>query len=88
VKYSRDHIAQIAERLDAKPDLQKERLELTTKETIGLLSKKLKVLVGKGYSHEEIAKMLTAENVKITAATLKTYMPKAKISKKRESKDT
>ena len=53
---------------------QKQRLELTLRESIYLLRDKLHSALKKGYSYEDLSEILEAQGILISAATLKQYL--------------
>jgi len=60
------------------PDKPKEDMSL--REAVGHLRDEIKDALGKGYSYADLAKMLTDQGIKISALTLKNYVPSGKRS--------
>ena len=57
---------------------QKQREELTLRESIYLLRDKLRAALKKGYSYEDLSEILEAEGILVSAATLKQYLTESK----------
>lgn len=53
---------------------QKQRLELTLRESIYLLRDKLRGALKKGYSYENLSEILESQGILVSAATLKQYL--------------
>ena len=72
-KESIDHAGAFLQQLPEKP---KENLSL--REAINQLRDQLKAALIKGYSYEDLAKMLTGKGIDISPSTLKNYVPSGK----------
>ena len=57
---------------------QKQKSELTLRESIYLLRDKLRAALKKGYSYEDLSEILEAEGILVSAATLKQYLTETK----------
>jgi hypothetical protein len=57
---------------------QKPKEELTLREAIDQMSEPLRAALNKGYNYQELAAILTEKGVKISAFTLKNYVPSGK----------
>ncbi|MBL1179399.1 hypothetical protein [Pantanalinema sp. GBBB05] len=76
--------AQLA--LQALPDKPKEKLSL--KEAVEKLKAPLQAALAKGYSYQELAMMLKENDIVISAATLKNYVPVGKRAAKNQVTST
>ncbi len=63
---------------------EKQKDDLSLKETIAILCDPLKSALAKGYTYPELAAMLSDKGIKISAFTLKNYVP---AGKRRSAKD-
>jgi hypothetical protein len=54
---------------------EKPRDELSLREAVNRLQDSIKTALAKGYTYQEIAEMLTEQGIKISAFTLKNYVP-------------
>ena len=57
---------------------QKQKSELTLRESIYLLRDKLRAALKKGYSYEDLSEILEGEGILVSAATLKQYLTERK----------
>ena len=57
---------------------QKQKSELTLRESIYLLRDKLRAALKKGYSYEDLSEILEGEGILVSAATLKQYLTETK----------
>ena len=57
---------------------QKQKSELTLRESIYLLRDKLRSALKKGYSYEDLSEILEAQGILVSAATLKQYLTESK----------
>ena len=71
-----DKLSATLEKLDSLDVKQKS--ELTLRESIYLLRDKLRAALKKGYSYEDLSKILEAEGILVSAATLKQYLTESK----------
>lgn len=68
---------------------QKPKEELTLRESVYFLRAQLQSALNKGYSYQDLSKILAAQEIKVSAATLKQYLTdieKEESSRKRETK--
>ena len=54
---------------------EKEKEDLSLREAIGQMQETIKTALARGYSYEDVAKMLSEKGIKISALTLKNYAP-------------
>jgi hypothetical protein len=71
-----DKLSATLEKLDSLE--QKQKSELTLRESIYLLRDKLRAALKKGYSYEDLSEILEAEGILVSAATLKQYLTETK----------
>ena len=71
-----DKLSATLEKLDSLDVKQKS--ELTLRDSIYLLRDKLRAALKKGYSYEDLSKILEAEGILVSAATLKQYLTERK----------
>lgn len=64
------------------PEKPKENLSL--REAVGQLRDQIQAALAKGYSYDDLSKMLTEKGIEISATTLKSYVP---AGKRQSSKD-
>lgn len=57
---------------------EKAKEELSLKEAVRQMHEPIKAALAKGYSYEDVAKMLSDQGIKISALTLKNYAPSGK----------
>jgi hypothetical protein len=57
---------------------EKEKEDLSLREAIGQMQEAIKDTLSRGYSYEDVAKMLSDKGIKISALTLKNYAPSGK----------
>lgn len=76
--YTIAHVEGIRQRLLELPEIDDARRELNKQEAIRRMAAEVTALRQRGYSMEQIAKILTAEGLQISVATLKSYLTKAK----------
>lgn len=69
-------VGQASAFLQELPEKQKEDLSL--REAVKQMQDPLKAALAKGYSYEDLAKMLAGKGIKISALTLKNYIPSGK----------
>jgi len=75
---SPDSVEQATVFLQELPEKPKEDLSL--REAVGQMQDSLKAALAKGYSYDELAKMLAEQGIQISAFTLKNYVPSGKRS--------
>jgi transposase len=87
---SPDSVEQATVFLQELPEKPKEDLSL--REAVGQMQDSLKAALAKGYSYDELAKILAEQGIQISAFTLKNYVPSGKRSpnkgKPRKAKTT
>jgi len=54
---------------------EKPKEDLSLKEAVERMKEPLQLALGKGYSYDSLAKMLSEQGIKISALTLKNYLP-------------
>lgn len=79
VSVSKSALDNVTLTLQDLPEKPKENWSL--REAVAVLQESISVALGKGYSYEEIAKMLTTKGVDISASSLKSYLSAAKRQK-------
>ena len=73
------HVDKVQATLDKLEQLeQKQREELTLRESIYLLRDKLRAALKKGYSYEDLSEILEGQGILVSAATLKQYLTENK----------
>jgi hypothetical protein len=73
---NQDLVGQASAFLQELPEKQKESMSL--REAVEQMQEPLKAALAKGYSYEDLAKMLLGKGIKISALTLKNYVPSGK----------
>ncbi|MBF2027077.1 MAG: hypothetical protein IGS48_09975 [Oscillatoriales cyanobacterium C42_A2020_001] len=73
-----DSVEQASLFLQELPEKQKENLSL--REAVGQMQDSIKAALSKGYTYDELAKMLANQGIQISAFTLKNYVPSGKRS--------
>lgn len=76
VNVSKSAIDSATSTLQGLPEKPKENWSL--REAVSVLQESISAALSKGYSYEEVAKMLTAKGVDISASSLKSYLSAAK----------
>lgn len=71
-----DKLSATLEKLDSLE--QKQKSELTLRESIYLLRDKLRSALKKGYSYEDLSEILEVQGILVSAATLKQYLTESK----------
>lgn len=79
VSVSKSALDSASSTLQGLPDKPKESWSL--REAVSVLQESISNALSKGYSYEEIAKMLTEKKVEISASSLKSYLSAAKRQK-------
>jgi len=74
MKFSKHQLFDIAAKLKALPIRPEKQLDLTTKESVQEIAKTIQAALEKGYSHADVAKILSDENLKLSAGSLRTYL--------------
>jgi hypothetical protein len=76
VSVSRSSLDGVSLTLQGLPEKPKANWSL--REAISALQESIRTALGKGYSYEEVSKMLSAKGIKISASSLKSYLSAAK----------
>jgi hypothetical protein len=79
VSVSKSALESATSTLEGLPEKPKENWSL--REAVSMLQESISAALGKGYSYEEIAKMLSEKGVEISASSLKSYLSAAKRQK-------
>jgi hypothetical protein len=79
VSVSKSALENATSTLQGLPEKPKENWSL--REAVSVLQESISAALGKGYSYEEVAKMLSERNVEISASSLKSYLSAAKRQK-------
>lgn len=79
---NKQSVEQAGSYLQELPEKPKENLSL--REAVGQLRDQIQAALAKGYSYDDLAKMLTEKGIEISATTLKSYVP---AGKRQSSKD-
>ncbi|WP_088893679.1 hypothetical protein [Leptolyngbya ohadii] len=82
VNVNKQSVEQAGSYLQDLPEKPKENLSL--REAVGQLRDQIQAALAKGYSYDDLAKMLTEKGIEISATTLKSYVP---AGKRQSSKD-
>ncbi len=73
VNVNKQSVEQAGSYLQELPEKPKENLSL--REAVGQLRDQIQAALAKGYSYDDLAKMLTEKGIEISATTLKSYVP-------------
>ncbi|MBW4694252.1 MAG: hypothetical protein KME27_21110 [Lyngbya sp. HA4199-MV5] len=73
---NQEAVGQASDFLQKLPEKPKE--DLTLREAVGQMQESLKAALAKGYNYQDLAKMLSEKGIKISALTLKNYVPSGK----------
>lgn len=79
VSVSRSSLDGVSSTLQGLPEKPKANWSL--REAISALQESISAALGKGYSYEEVSKMLSTKGIKISASSLKSYLSAAKRQK-------
>lgn len=74
---TKESVESLRSKLDAMPENDSPNRELSKFEAVRLLAASVKTLREKGYSYDEVAKMLAENGVPLTGSTLRSYLTKA-----------
>jgi len=80
-----DQVERIAEKLRALPPIENKQRRVSKQESIRMLTAEIAGLRERGYTLEQIAELLTADQLEIGAPTLKSYLQRTKPSSKKPS---
>lgn len=79
-------LRQLVDELRELPENESQERELSTREAVAVASEEITLLRQKGYSLEQIAKLLTDGGLKITEGTLKKYLSSTSKKPRRTAK--
>ena len=80
-----EKVEAIAAKLRAMPPVENKKREISKQESIKLLTGEITAMRERGYTLEQIAELLTADQLEIGAPTLKSYLQRTKPSSKKSS---
>ena len=80
-----EQVERIAEKLRALPPIENKKRVVSKQESIKMLTSEIAGLRERGYTLEQIAELLTADQLEIGAPTLKSYLQRTKPSSKKPS---
>lgn len=80
-----EQVERIAEKLRALPPIENKKRVVSKQESIKMLTGEIAGLRERGYTLEQIAELLTADQLEIGAPTLKSYLQRTKPSSKKTS---
>ena len=83
-----EQVERIAEKLRALPPIENKKRVVSKQESIKMLTSEIAGLRERGYTLEQIAELLTADQLEIGAPTLKSYLQRSKGAKKKPTKST
>ena len=75
-------IEQLREKLKAAPTVSPEKRQVTKQEAIAAIRGEIEAMQKRGYTLDDIAQMIAHNGIEITTPTLKSYLQRAKSSKK------
>lgn len=82
MKYTLEKLDAIAESLRQMPPIETKKQELSKQEAIKVLAKEIVSMQKRGYTLEQISGALRGEGLEIATPTLKSYMQRAKSTRK------
>ena len=77
-RYSAEQVQVLAKKLRELPPIQKKRTGYSGQDVVKMLSKEIAALQKRGYTLEQIASVLRAENLVVATPSLKSYLQRAK----------
>ena len=80
-----EKVEAIAAKLRAMPPVENKKREISKQESIKLLTGEITAMRERGYTLEQIAELLTADQLEIGAPTLKSYLQRTKPGSKKPS---
>ncbi len=80
-----EQVERIAEKLRALPPIENKKRVVSKQESIKMLTSEIAGLRERGYTLEQIAELLTADQLEIGAPTLKSYLQRTKPGSKKPS---
>lgn len=75
-------VEELREKLKTAPEVSPERRQVSKQEAIQALKAEIETLKKRGYTLDEIAKLISENGIKITTPTLKSYMQRSKTRRK------
>ena len=82
MKYTTEQLEAIASKLRDMPPVEKKQQEHNKQEAVRMLSKEIADLQKRGYTLDQISETLRGEGLSIATPTLKSYLQRAKPTKK------
>jgi hypothetical protein len=79
---SREQVETLRKMLKEAPEVPARSIDVTKQETVRLLMSEIQVLQGRGYSLEQVADIFKGGGLMLTTPTLKSYLSRAKGSRK------
>lgn len=82
MKYTTEQLDAIASKLREMPPVEKKKQEHSKQDAVRILSKEIALLQKRGYTLDQISETLRGEGLSIATPTLKSYLQRAKPTKK------
>ena len=82
MKHTTEQLEAIAAKLREMPPVEKKKQEHSKQEAVRVLSKEIAALQKRGYTLDQISETLRGEGLSIATPTLKSYLQRAKPTKK------
>lgn len=82
MKYTTEQLEAIAAKLREMPPVEKKKQEHSKQQAVRILSKEIAALQKRGYTLDQISETLRGEGLSIATPTLKSYLQRAKPTKK------
>jgi methionine synthase II (cobalamin-independent) len=82
MKYTTEQLEAIAAKLRDMPPVEKKKQEHSKQEAVRILAKEIAALQKRGYTLDQISETLRGEGLSIATPTLKSYLQRAKSTKK------
>jgi methionine synthase II (cobalamin-independent) len=82
MKYTTEQLEAIASKLRDMPQVEKKKQEHSKQEAVRVISKEIADLQKRGYTLDQISETLRGEGLSIATPTLKSYLQRAKPTKK------
>jgi hypothetical protein len=77
-----EKVEQLREKMKSAPEVAPEKREVTKQEAVAALRAEIELMQKRGYTLDEIAKMISENGIELTTPTLKSYLQRAKAGKK------
>ena len=77
-----EKVEQLREKMKSAPEVAPEKREVTKQEAVAALRAEIEMMQKRGYTLDEIAKMISENGIDLTTPTLKSYLQRAKVGKK------